>query len=91
MWFDLDRKGEKHTVYLCAINCCVFCCCSVEDILTDSDSEIEDMETDQAPRTKRKQISTWINEDESTIVDFTDPTTASRITGIFQANVTVLT
>lgn len=55
---------------------------SVEEILADSDSEFEDAETDQ-PRTgkSKKKASTWIEEDPDSIVDFTDPSAVSKITG----------
>lgn len=56
---------------------------SVEEILADSDSEFEDIETDQ-PKVKakaKKQIETWIEEDLDNIVDFTDPSVTSKIRG----------
>ncbi|EFA09698.2 RRP12-like protein [Tribolium castaneum] len=52
---------------------------SVEEILADSDSETEDMETDHKV-VKRKQPNTWIEEDPESIVDFTDPNVVSKIT-----------
>lgn len=55
---------------------------SVDEILADSDSELEDMETDQPKANKGKQhkASTWIEEDPDSIVDFTDPSAISKIT-----------
>lgn len=53
---------------------------SVEEILADSDSDLEDMETDQ-PKTNKKKPSTWIEEDPDNIVDFIDPSVSSKITG----------
>ncbi|XP_076254422.1 RRP12-like protein [Rhynchophorus ferrugineus] len=52
---------------------------TVEEILADSDSDLEE-ETDQnIPKSKNK-INTWIEEDSENIVDFTDPTVVSKIT-----------
>lgn len=59
------------------------CFISVEEILADSDSDPEDMETDQRKIVKRKQPNTWIEEDPETIVDFTDPNVVSKITGVY--------
>ncbi|KAJ8983810.1 hypothetical protein NQ317_008936 [Molorchus minor] len=53
---------------------------SMEEILADSDSELEDMETDVPKSRNKKQGSTWIEEDPDTIIDFTDPSVASKIT-----------
>ncbi|RZC36936.1 RRP12-like protein [Asbolus verrucosus] len=53
---------------------------SVEEILADSDSDFEDMETDRPKVVKRKQTNTWIEEDAESIVDFTDPNVVSKIT-----------
>ncbi|XP_057657541.1 RRP12-like protein [Diorhabda carinulata] len=53
---------------------------SVEDILADSDSEFEDMETDELKSKGKKQPKTWIEEDPESIVDFTDPNVSSKIT-----------
>lgn len=56
---------------------------SVEEILADSDSEYEDMETDeQKPVKNKKKANTWIEEDPDSIVDFTDPSAISKITGM---------
>ncbi|CAH1156050.1 unnamed protein product [Phaedon cochleariae] len=52
---------------------------SVEEILADSDSEFEDMETDEPKVKGRKQSKTWIEEDVDSIIDFTDPTVSSKI------------
>ncbi|CAG9862008.1 unnamed protein product [Phyllotreta striolata] len=53
---------------------------SVEEILADSDSEFEDMETDQQPKVKsKKEPKTWIEEDPESIVDFTDPSVIRKI------------
>lgn len=55
---------------------------SVEEILADSESELEDLEeTNDAPKSKKKQLRTWIQEDSGSIVDLTDPNTSSKITG----------
>lgn len=55
---------------------------SVEEILADSDSEFDDMETDEPKPSKgKKKTSAWIEEDPDTIVDFTDPSAISKITG----------
>lgn len=55
---------------------------SVEEILADSDSELEDMETDQTKHNKtKKKTNAWIEEDPDSIVDFTDPSAVSKITG----------
>lgn len=55
---------------------------SVEEILADSDSEFEDMETDQPKHNKiKKKTNAWIEEDPDSIVDFTDPSAVSKITG----------
>jgi len=51
---------------------------SIEDILADSDSEHDAMETEQ-PRTNKKQKSTWIKEDANSIVDFIDPKVSNKI------------
>ncbi|KAL3267861.1 hypothetical protein HHI36_007002 [Cryptolaemus montrouzieri] len=53
---------------------------SVEEILADSDSDFEDMEIEDTKERKTKKIETWIEEDPETIVDFTDPTVASKVT-----------
>ncbi|CAH1969238.1 unnamed protein product [Acanthoscelides obtectus] len=53
---------------------------SVEDILADSDSEFDEMETDEPKIKNRKQPSTWIEEEPENIIDFTDPTISSKIT-----------
>ncbi|KAK9890843.1 hypothetical protein WA026_012189 [Henosepilachna vigintioctopunctata] len=52
---------------------------SVEEILADSDSDFEDMETDE-PKVKTKKIETWIKEDPESIIDFNDPTVNRKIT-----------
>lgn len=53
----------------------------MEEILADSDSDVDGMEIDE-PKTKtKKQVSTWIEEDPDTIVDFTDPSVTKKITG----------
>lgn len=50
--------------------------------MADSDSEYEDMETDQPkPSKNKKKPSTWIEEDAESIVDFNDPNVISKITG----------
>lgn len=57
---------------------------SVEEILADSDSDFEDMETDEQKPVKgknKKKVHTWIEEDPDSIVDFTDPSALSKITG----------
>lgn len=53
---------------------------SVEEILADSDSDEigNEMEIDE-PKYKNK-TKTWIEENEDTIVDFTDPNVSSKIT-----------
>uniref|UniRef100_A0A6P7FHR4 RRP12-like protein n=1 Tax=Diabrotica virgifera virgifera TaxID=50390 RepID=A0A6P7FHR4_DIAVI len=53
---------------------------SVEEILADSDSEFEDMETDEPKVKNKKQAKTWIEEDPDNIVDFIDPSVISKIT-----------
>ncbi|XP_074031653.1 RRP12-like protein [Leptinotarsa decemlineata] len=53
---------------------------SVEEILADSDSDFEDMETDQPKVKGKKKVDTWIEEDSDSIVDFTDPAVRSKIT-----------
>jgi ribosomal RNA-processing protein 12 len=53
---------------------------SVEEILADSDSDFDEMETDQVKVVKKRQPSTWIEEDPESIVDFTDPNVVSKIT-----------
>lgn len=54
---------------------------SMEEILADSDSEVDEMEIDE-PKTKAKKlVSTWIEEDPDTIIDFTDPAVTKKITG----------
>lgn len=57
---------------------------SVEEILADSDSDFDDMETDQQkPAKNKRKVNTWIEEDPDSIVDFTDPSALSKITGRF--------
>ncbi|CAG9770255.1 unnamed protein product [Ceutorhynchus assimilis] len=51
---------------------------SVEEILADSDSDSDNMDYKE-PKPKNKQAKTWIEEDADTIVDFIDPSTASKI------------
>lgn len=52
---------------------------TVEEILADSDSDLDDIESAQnTPKTK-KQVNTWIEEDPESIVDFTDPSVTSKI------------
>nr|CAH7732826.1 unnamed protein product [Callosobruchus chinensis] len=53
---------------------------SVEEILADSDSEFDDMETNEPKVRNKKQPSTWIEETPESITDFTDPTVTSKIT-----------
>lgn len=53
----------------------------MEEILADSESELEDMETDQPQVKTKKQAKTWIEEDPESIIDFTDPSVSSKITG----------
>ncbi|KAG5889831.1 hypothetical protein JTB14_023156 [Gonioctena quinquepunctata] len=53
---------------------------SVEDILADSDSDLDGMETDQPKIRSKKQANTWIEEDPESIVDFTDPSARGKIT-----------
>lgn len=53
----------------------------MEEILADSDSEFEDMDTDQSRVKGKKQTGTWIEEDVDDIVDFTDPSVTSKIRG----------
>lgn len=57
---------------------------SVNEILADSDSDLEDMEVDKPAqhRKTKKQSQTWIEEDVDNIVDFKDPSISSKITGI---------
>ncbi|KAI4462006.1 putative nodulin-like protein [Holotrichia oblita] len=54
---------------------------SLDEILADSDSDL-DMEDDKPVRTKKgkKQPQAWIEEDLDNIVDFKDPSAASKIT-----------
>ncbi|KAL1502843.1 hypothetical protein ABEB36_007927 [Hypothenemus hampei] len=52
---------------------------SVEEILADSDSDLDDSEINEKPP-KRTQSRAWIEEDAEDIVDFTDPSVASKIT-----------
>jgi ribosomal RNA-processing protein 12 len=40
------------------------------------------METDRVKVVKKRQPSTWIEEDPESIVDFTDPNVVSKITGM---------
>ncbi|KRT79477.1 hypothetical protein AMK59_7165, partial [Oryctes borbonicus] len=55
---------------------------SVDEILADSDSDFDDIEEDKPVHTKKtkKQSQAWIKEDADNIVDFKDPTVASKIT-----------
>lgn len=47
---------------------------------SDSESEFEDNESKSAISKKNKP-GAWIEEDENSIVDFTDPSVISKITG----------
>lgn len=51
----------------------------MEDILADSDSDLDGMEVD-APKPNKNKIDTWIQEDIDSIVDFTDASAISKIT-----------
>lgn len=51
----------------------------MEDILADSDSDLDGMDVDE-PQVNKRKINTWIHEDADNIVDFTDPSTVSKIT-----------
>lgn len=56
---------------------------SIEAILEDTDSELEEMEIDEPKNNKnKKMVQTWIEEDGDDIVDFTDNTARSKITGL---------
>lgn len=55
---------------------------SVEEILADSDTDLDDVEQDEPKAVKnKKKTHTWIEEDPDSIVDFTDPSALSKITG----------
>lgn len=49
--------------------------------MADSDSEFDDMETDEQPNMNRnkKKTDAWIEEDGEDIVDFTDPSARTKI------------
>lgn len=53
---------------------------TVEEILADSDSELDtqEPESNKIPK-KKRQSNTWIEEDPESIVDFIDPTVSSKI------------
>lgn len=56
----------------------------MDEILADSDSDLDDMEIDNEPASTRKstkKTETWIEEDGDTIVDFTDPSARTKIIG----------
>lgn len=53
---------------------------TMEEILADSDSELEDETESNVQQKNKKQPNTWIEEDPESIVDFTDPSTVSKIT-----------
>lgn len=57
---------------------------SVDEILADSDSDLDEMVTDQPKVKNKKQVNTWIEEDAESIIDFTDPNVVSKITGKFK-------
>lgn len=50
----------------------------MEDILADSDSDLDGIE-DERPQANKKKINTWIREDGDNIVDFMDPSAVSKI------------
>ncbi|XP_050305349.1 RRP12-like protein [Anthonomus grandis grandis] len=52
---------------------------SVEEILADSDSDIDDLNLEHKEMKPKKQVGTWIEEDPDNIVDFTDPSTVGKI------------
>ncbi|XP_049879391.1 RRP12-like protein [Pectinophora gossypiella] len=63
---DLDVKGTSRTL---------------EDILKDSDSEMEYLdEEDQRPKAKKKRTQAWIQDDPENIVDLADVSAARKIT-----------
>lgn len=51
--------------------------------MAESDSDLDDMEIDKPVHSKKskKQPQAWIEEDTENIVDFKDPSAASKITG----------
>lgn len=51
--------------------------------MADSDSDFDSDSEANKLLNKRKQPSTWIEEDPESIIDFTDPTVVSKITGIY--------
>jgi hypothetical protein len=60
-------------------------CYSIEEIL--AESEESDLEVDTVSevklKKKKKDMSMWIQEDADNIVDFTDKSAASKITGLY--------
>lgn len=56
---------------------------SLDEILADSDSDLDMEDDNKSVRTKKgkKQSQAWIEEDLDNIVDFKDPSAASKITG----------
>ncbi|XP_014254012.1 RRP12-like protein [Cimex lectularius] len=59
---------------------------SIEEILAESDSDIDgeeenDDKMSKTEKRKRRKAKTWITEDADDIVDFTDISTAKKITG----------
>lgn len=52
----------------------------MEEILADSDEEIDGSDNEQSSKpSKRKKKKTWIQDNEDNIVDFIDPTSAKNI------------
>jgi hypothetical protein len=59
-------------------------CCSIEEILAESEESDLEVDTVCAVKLKKKKaLSTWIHEDADNIVDFTDRTAARKITGLY--------
>lgn len=55
---------------------------TLEDILKDSDSELEYLdEEDQRPKAKKKRTQAWIQDDPENIVDLADVSASRKITG----------
>lgn len=60
---------------------------SIEEILaeSDNDSDFEDLNDQKNAKPKKfvnKQAKAWIHENEDSLIDFTDPTAAKKITGV---------
>lgn len=59
---------------------------TLEDILKDSDSEMEYLDEDERPKAKtkgKKRSQAWIQDDPENIVDLADVSSARKITGLY--------